>query len=147
METALARAARDREKLAVMLMDLDKFKNVNDTLGHDVGDVLLKAVGSRLTAAVRRMDTVARLGGDEFIVFLPEIEQFQDCRTIAAKLLSLFGNSFFLGDKSLLISTSIGAAVYPDDGQDMETLIKNADIAMYQAKEQGRNRVVMFGDH
>lgn len=145
MEKALARAARHRGKLAVMMMDLDKFKNVNDTLGHAVGDLLLKAVGDRLSAGMRRMDTIARLGGDEFLILLPELENVQDCRAIAAKILSLFESAFFLGDRSLVISTSMGTAVYPDDGEDMDTLLKNADIAMYRAKEQGRNRMVMFG--
>ena len=144
MEKALARAARHRGKLAVMMMDLDKFKNVNDTLGHAVGDLLLKAVGDRLSAGMRRMDTIARLGGDEFLILLPELEHVQDCRVIAAKILSLFESAFFLGDRSLVISTSMGTAVYPDDGEDMDTLLKNADIAMYRAKEQGRNRMVMF---
>ena len=146
MEIALSRAARHKEKFAVMLMDLDKFKNVNDTLGHAVGDMMLKAVSARLTSAVRRMDTVARLGGDEFVILLPELENIQDCRIIAAKLLSLFNDAFYLGEKSLLISTSIGAAVYPDDGEDIETILKYADIAMYRAKEQGRNRMVMYMD-
>jgi len=146
LETALSRAARHRDKVAVMLLDLDKFKNVNDTLGHAVGDMLLKAVSARLAAAVRRMDAVSRLGGDEFVVLLPELENVQDCRIIAAKLLSLFDNAFFLGEKNLVISTSIGVAVYPDDGEDRETLLKHADIAMYRAKEQGRNRMVMFGE-
>ncbi len=146
MEKALARAARHRGKLAVMMMDLDKFKNVNDTLGHPVGDLLLKAVGNRLNAAMRRMDTIARLGGDEFLILLPELEHVQDCRVIAAKILSLFESAFFLGERSLVISTSIGTAVYPEDGQDMDTLVKHADIAMYRAKEQGRNRMVMYMD-
>ncbi len=146
LEKALARADRHRGRLAVMMMDLDKFKNVNDTLGHAVGDLLLKAVSNRLGAAMRRMDTVARLGGDEFIILLPELEHVEDCRVIAAKILSLFESAFFLGERSLVISTSIGTAVYPEDGQDMDSLLKHADIAMYRAKERGRNRMVMYMD-
>jgi len=122
-----------------MLLDLDHFKDVNDTLGHRVGDQLLQAVGERLTSLLRQSDTVARMGGDEFMVILPEIGRGEDATRIAQKILEAFRRPFVFDGHELHITTSIGIALYPDDGEDVDTLMKNADIAMYRAKEQGRD--------
>lgn len=135
----LAHAQRNRQKLAVMLLDLDHFKNVNDTLGHSVGDQLLQVVGERLTSLLRKSDTVARMGGDEFMLLFPEMAQMEDAARIAQKILEIFRKPFVFEGHELHISTSIGIALCPDDGEDIDTLVKNADIAMYRAKEQGRN--------
>ncbi len=136
---ALARAHRSRQSLAVMLLDLDNFKDVNDTLGHSVGDKLLRAVGDRLTSLLRKSDTVARMGGDEFLLLLPEIGGGEDAAKVAQKALEAFRTPFMFDGHELDITTSIGVAIYPEDGGDGDTLIKNADIAMYRAKDQGRD--------
>jgi diguanylate cyclase (GGDEF)-like protein/PAS domain S-box-containing protein len=135
----LAHAQRNRQKLAVMLLDLDHFKNVNDTLGHSVGDQLLQVVGERLTSLLRKSDTVARMGGDEFMLLFPEMAQMEDAARIAQKMLEAFRKPFVFEGHELHITTSIGIALCPDNGEDIDTLVKNADIAMYRAKEQGRN--------
>ncbi|MGA9349937.1 MAG: diguanylate cyclase, partial [Anaerolineae bacterium] len=137
----LARAYRNRQKLAVMLLDLDYFKDVNDTLGHTVGDRLLQVVGKRLISLVRKSDTVARMGGDEFMLLslFPGIRGEEDAARIAERILEVFRRPFVLDGHEIRITTSIGIAIYPDDGQDTDTLMKNADIAMYRAKERGRD--------
>ena len=136
---ALAHAQRNQQKLAVMLLDLDNFKEVNDTLGHDVGDQLLQVVSERLTSLLRKGDTAARMGGDEFMLLLPEITQVEDAAEVAAKILEALREPYVFDDHELHISTSIGVALYPDAGEDGDTLMKNADIAMYRAKDQGRD--------
>jgi diguanylate cyclase (GGDEF)-like protein/PAS domain S-box-containing protein len=139
LNLALAQAFRRQKKLAVMLLDLDHFKDVNDKLGHHEGDQLLQAVGRRLARLVRKSDTLARMGGDEFLLLLPEIDRVADAITLARKLIEAFGKPFSVGNHKLQITTSIGVALYPTDGEDVNTLMKNADIAMYSAKQQGRN--------
>jgi diguanylate cyclase (GGDEF)-like protein/PAS domain S-box-containing protein len=139
LNRAMVQAHRNQRKLAVMLLDLDHFKDVNDTLGHGVGDQLLSSVGKRLTELLRKEDTVSRMGGDEFFLLLPEIDGVQDAATIAQKVLKAFQKPFVLDDHELNITTSIGVAIYPDDGADVKTLLKHADIALYQAKQKGRN--------
>jgi diguanylate cyclase (GGDEF)-like protein/PAS domain S-box-containing protein len=136
---ALVQARRSQKKLAVMLLDLDYFKNVNDTLGHGVGDQLLSAVGHRLQGLLRRGDTVARIGGDEFLLLLPEMLQVEYATTLAQKVLQAFREPFACDGHELHITTSIGIAIFPDDDGDADTLIKNADIAMYRAKNKGRD--------
>jgi diguanylate cyclase (GGDEF)-like protein len=138
---ALAQAQRHQQKLCVMLLDLDYFKDVNDTLGHSVGDKLLRIVGERLTALLRTSDTVARMGGDEFLLLLTEIARVNNVTTIAQKILEAFRKPFVIeiDDHELMITTSIGIAIFPDDGDDADVLLKNVDIAMYRAKEKGRN--------
>jgi diguanylate cyclase (GGDEF)-like protein len=123
----------------VMLLDLDQFKDVNDTLGHSVGDKLLQAVGSRLTSLLRKSDTAARMGGDEFMLILPEIARWEDATKIAQKILGAIRKPFEFDGHKIHITTSIGIATYPTDGKDTETLMRSADIAMYRAKEQGRD--------
>jgi diguanylate cyclase (GGDEF)-like protein/PAS domain S-box-containing protein len=136
---ALNHARRFHTNLAVMLLDLDYFKDVNDTLGHTMGDQLLHAVGVRLRELLRKGDTVARSGGDEFLLLLPEMTQVEYANTIAKKILQAFRKPFIFDGHQLHITTSIGFAIYPEDGNDVDTLVKNADIAMYRAKQKGRD--------
>ena len=136
---ALAHAQRYEQKLAVMLIDLDRFKEVNDSLGHSMGDRLLQAVGHTLTHLLRKEDTVARMGGDEFLLLLPEIVNVEDADTIAQKILKLFRTPCTIEGHELHITASIGISIYPNDGEDADTLMKRADIAMYRAKDLGRN--------
>ena len=139
LTVALAHAHRYQQRLAVMLLDLDRFKDVNDTLGHDVGDQLLQAVGDRLTSLLRKSDTAARWGGDEFWLLLPEMARVEDSAKVAQRVMEAVREPLVLDGHELHITTSIGIAIYPDDGEDADTLMKNADIAMYRAKELGRN--------
>jgi diguanylate cyclase (GGDEF)-like protein len=135
----LALSRRTGNNLAVLMLDLDRFKVINDTMGHDVGDQLLKAVAERLTGVTRKSDTIARLGGDEFVVVLPQIPSPNDAAKLAERTLHVFQEPFIFDGHQLKITTSIGIAVYPDDGKEIEILLKNADNAMYRAKEQGRD--------
>ncbi len=141
---ALANAARRKKEIAVLMLDLDRFKKVNDTLGHSVGDRLLKAVAERLPGLLRRSDTIARLGGDEFMVLLPEISNPGSAGRVARRILRAFKQPFDLKDRKIPITASIGIASYPRDGEDVESLTKNADIAMYSAKEGGRNTYKLY---
>ncbi|MBI4938777.1 MAG: CHASE domain-containing protein [Nitrosomonadales bacterium] len=141
---AITQAKRDRACMALMFLDLDKFKPVNDTHGHNVGDLLLIEVAKRLQECVRGSDTVARIGGDEFVVLLPHLEAGRDALPVAEKMLHSLRQPFAVASLSLHISSSIGIAVYPDHGSDGEQLMKNADAAMYLAKEDGHNIAVFF---
>ncbi len=140
---ALSEAARRQETLAVMFVDLDHFKNINDTLGHAVGDQLLMALAERMQSAVRHQDTVARLGGDEFILLLPDTSSKGAAR-VAQKLLFSVSQPVQIGLHELAVTPSVGIAQYPRDGEDLETLTKHADIAMYRAKASGRNSFQFF---
>jgi diguanylate cyclase (GGDEF)-like protein/PAS domain S-box-containing protein len=140
---AINLAHRSREHLAVMFLDLDHFKNINDTLGHTVGDQLLLEVAKRVKSVLREEDTVARLGGDEFIFILPRTDE-HGAAQVAGKLLEAFSESFQTERHELLTTCSIGIAIYPEDGHDMETLSKNADVAMYRVKQAGRNDFRFF---
>jgi diguanylate cyclase (GGDEF)-like protein/PAS domain S-box-containing protein len=141
---ALATAKRDKTRMAMMYVDLDDFKPVNDRLGHNVGDMLLKAAAMRMQDCVRASDTVARIGGDEFVVLLPAIENEHDAVMVAEKVRSVLCQPFSLGGHGILVSSSIGIAVYPDDCSDEKSLLNNADAAMYYAKKCGRNTVRLF---
>jgi diguanylate cyclase (GGDEF)-like protein len=136
---AFARARRHRHKVAVVMLDLDRFKEVNDWLGHSVGDQLLQAVGQRLVALLRESDTVSRMGGDEFLLLLPEMERIEYAANAAERILHAVREPFVFEQQTVRITTSIGVAIYPDDGKDGETLVKKADIAMYRAKDLGRD--------
>jgi diguanylate cyclase (GGDEF)-like protein len=136
---ALALPRRTHNRLAVLMLDLDRFKAVNDSMGHDVGDKLLKAVGKRLKVTMRKSDTVARIGGDEFVVLLPQIPHAEEAAKFAQRILDAFREPFVFNGYRLHITTSIGIAVCPEGGKDIESLLKSADIAMYWAKEQGRD--------
>ncbi len=144
LSQTLAYAQRHVRTVAVLYLDLDRFKVINDTLGHGVGDEVLKAVAERLARAVRASDTVARPGGDEFIIVLSDVADERDVRTVAEKIVHIFENPFIVGDNEFFISTSLGISVYPQDGTDVDTLIKNADAAMYQAKDRGRNTINFY---
>jgi diguanylate cyclase (GGDEF)-like protein/PAS domain S-box-containing protein len=139
LEHATSRAERYGNRLALLFIDLDRFKTINDSLGHSVGDALLQAVAGRMQALVRDEDTLARLGGDEFVVFLEDIEDGLDAANVAEKIIHALEKVLHIGDYPLHVSASIGVSLYPDDGTDAETLMKHADAAMYKAKEGGRN--------
>jgi len=141
---AISLARRHSSKCAVLLVDLDHFKNTNNSLGHVMGDKLLQSVGERLLFCVRDSDTVSRQGGDEFVVLLPEVTQAKDAALCAKKILTMLKAPHLIGHHALGVGASIGISIYPDDGADPETLIKNADTAMYQAKEHGRNHYEFF---
>jgi len=145
LNMAIARAKRGGKKIAVMMLDLDKFKNINDRFGHEAGDILLKAVAGRLQDALRKSDTIARMGGDEFMIIVPEMEKTVDVAAVAEKVLNLFHAPFACNSFSLLSSTSIGVAIYPEDGHDGEALIRCADIAMYNVKANGGNNFCIYG--
>jgi diguanylate cyclase (GGDEF)-like protein/PAS domain S-box-containing protein len=134
----LALSRRSGNRLAVLMLDLDKFKAINDTMGHGVGDQLLKAVAERLTSVTRKSDTIARIGGDEFVLVLPQVSTPSDAARLAQRILDVFREPLVFDGHQLNITTSIGIAVYPEDGKEIEILLKNADTAMYRAKEQGR---------
>jgi diguanylate cyclase (GGDEF)-like protein/PAS domain S-box-containing protein len=141
---ALSQAQRQRREVGILFLDLDHFKVINDSLGHSVGDQLLQAVALRLQSCVRDSDTVARLGGDEFTILLPMLNSGDDALKIARKILDAIRQPFHIHGQPHEITTSIGISVYPPDGADAETLIKNADTAMYQAKEKGRDNCQLF---
>jgi diguanylate cyclase (GGDEF)-like protein/PAS domain S-box-containing protein len=141
---ALAQAHRYRHRLAVVFLDLDRMKGVNDTLGHAAGDELLKGVSDRLAAAVREGDTVARLGGDEFVLLLPGIHYTEDVAKVSHKLEEALRKPFRIQGRDVRMTASGGIGLYPEDGEDAETLVKNADTAMYRAKERGRDNYQLF---
>jgi diguanylate cyclase (GGDEF)-like protein/PAS domain S-box-containing protein len=144
LQQAIAAAQRNKAHLALMFIDLDKFKPVNDTYGHGVGDLLLKDVALRIQNCLRESDTAARIGGDEFVILLPTIGTQQDASKVGEKILHALNQPFELVGHNLQISSSIGVAVYPKHGVDEKLLVKSADIAMYHAKKNGRNNVKMF---
>jgi len=144
LKHALARAKRKKSRLAVMFLDLDRFKLINDTMGHSLGDQLLHDVAERIRQTLREGDTVARQGGDEFLVLLPEIKDELEAALVAERILGLFTQPIILESNEIYISTSIGISLYPNDASDLETLVKQADTAMYYAKEKGRNNCQFF---
>jgi diguanylate cyclase (GGDEF)-like protein/PAS domain S-box-containing protein len=139
LEQALAISQRNHSKTSVIFMDLDHFKEINDSLGHHVGDMLLQQVAERIRGALREVDTVSRLGGDEFVMVLPELRHTEDATTIAQKLISALDEDFFISGDKLRISPSLGISIYPDHASDASALIRIADKAMYHAKQAGRN--------
>ncbi|MGE3571724.1 MAG: EAL domain-containing protein [Burkholderiales bacterium] len=141
---ALALSQRNRKQTAVMFVDLDRFKAINDSLGHTVGDAVLKEVASRLVKQLRVGDTVCRIGGDEFVVVLPESKRSTDAANVAAKILETLSQPVQVADRELAVTPSIGIAVFPEDGRDAAMLIRNADAAMYHAKESGRANYQFF---
>jgi diguanylate cyclase (GGDEF)-like protein len=141
---AIALAARHKKSVAVLFLDLDGFKHINDSLGHPLGDKLLQSVANRLGDCVRGSDTVSRQGGDEFVVLLSEVEESEDAAITARRMLQAVALPHSIEQHDLYVTTSIGVSVYPEDGLDAHTLIKNADTAMYQAKENGRQSFQFF---
>jgi len=144
LEMAIARAKRGGKQIAVMMLDLDKFKNINDRHGHEAGDILLKSVADRLQGVLRRSDTVARMGGDEFIIIIPEMDKTSDISVVAGKILTVFHAPFECNGLTFRSSTSIGVAMYPEDGNNGEALTRCADIAMYAAKAKGGNNFCVY---
>ena len=144
LRQAIAAAQRNKSRMALMFIDLDRFKPVNDTYGHGVGDLLLKDVATRIQSCLRESDTAARLGGDEFVVLLPAIESQKDASRVGEKILLALNQPFLLAGHTLEISGSIGIAVFPEHGKVEKLLVKSADIAMYHAKKNGRNNVKMY---
>jgi diguanylate cyclase (GGDEF)-like protein/PAS domain S-box-containing protein len=143
---AAALAHRNKVRLAVISLDLDKFKSINDTLGHEAGDQVLKTVATRLTGLIRASDTLARIGGDEFVLVMLENKRREDATIIAKRILDSFAEPFLIDGHQLHLSTSIGIAIYLEDGLEMETLIKKSDAAMYYSKGHGRNQFKFFSD-
>ena len=147
LSLAITQAKREEEMLAVMFLDLDRFKNINDSLGHVIGDELLQQVSTRLKSCVREGDTLARFGGDEFTLLLPKITKGQeDIRKIAEKINDVLRDPFTIDDNELYVSASIGISIYPRDGTNMDNLIKHADIAMYHVKDKGKNGYQFYSD-
>jgi diguanylate cyclase (GGDEF)-like protein len=136
---AISKARRDKESIAVLFLDLDGFKSINDTLGHDVGDALLREAAKRIVACVRDSDTVARMGGDEFTIILGNVQTPNSIDRVANKIVESIASPFILNGKCCLVSVSIGIALYPDNGETSDQLIKIADAAMYMAKHSGKN--------
>ncbi len=144
LSQAVAQANRYKRIVAVMLLDLDGFKEINDTLGHNSGDLLLQAVAKRLISYLRKVDTVSRFGGDEFAFIISEIISVQGAERVASKILASFSHPFMINGRELNIRASLGVSLYPDHGDNVEDLVKNADIALYHAKDQGRNNYQFF---
>jgi diguanylate cyclase (GGDEF)-like protein/PAS domain S-box-containing protein len=147
LKVAIAHASRNNLPLGVLFIDLDDFKDVNDSQGHYFGDLMLKQVAKRLTACCREEDTVARLGGDEFLLLAQYIrEEEPAAASLAERIIESFKKPFTLGDKQIFVNASIGVTIFPDDGSDIETLVKNADVAMYRANDHGKNQFRLFTD-
>jgi diguanylate cyclase (GGDEF)-like protein len=146
LSQAISQSQRHQRQLAVAFIDLDRFKQINDTLGHEAGDELLKEVASRLKGCLRDSDAVARLGGDEFVVLLTELVQEKYAAMVAQKIISIIAKPFVLLGQEFRVTASIGISIYPTDGLDEQTLTKNADIAMYQAKEDGKNQFQFYSE-
>lgn len=144
MEQAIAQARRYQKRVALLFLDLDNFKTINDSLGHGTGDELLQAVAQRLQASVREMDSVSRLGGDEFLIVVADVDSLAAVSTVARQVQEKLAHPFVLKGMQVVSSLSIGIALYPEDGEDFETLLKHADVAMYQAKSSGRNAFCFF---
>ncbi len=158
LKQAIAHADREKKLLGILFLDIDNFKQINDSIGHKAGDLLLKSVAERLVRDVRAMDSIAhlpadgsesmmaRLGGDEFTVLLTRIENIQDPGKVAGRILKLFSEPFIIGVHEVFVSVSVGIAVYPFDGKDLDTLLINADVAMYQAKNHGKNNFQYYSE-
>ena len=144
LQVAVAQAHRARERLGVLFVDIDGFKLINDSLGHGVGDRVLEKVAERLVSCVREGDTVARLGGDEFTLILPGLERALEVGPVAEKILHVLRRPIRVEGRELYVTASMGVSLYPDDGEDAPTLVKNADTAMYRAKEQGRDQCQLY---
>lgn len=143
---AIATAKRNKQKMSLIMLDLDKFKDINDTFGYDIGDEVLRTTARTIEKILRRSDTVARISGDAFMVMLPETKSREDSISVAEKILESFQEPLSCGTYTIHITPSIGITIFPEDGNDMKTLLKNTDIAMYRAKDRGRNQIVIFGN-
>jgi diguanylate cyclase (GGDEF)-like protein/PAS domain S-box-containing protein len=146
LDKGLSLAKRNHKSLATFFLDIDGFKKINDTLGHDVGDLLLQAVAQRLLSVVRVSDSVTRMGGDEFTIILSEVNHKEDASVVADKVLEVIRRPFFINEHTITITTSIGISLYPNNGQDIQTLMKQADIAMYVTKNSGKNNYHFYSE-
>ncbi len=144
MNVALDSAQRDKHKCALLVIDLDHFKNVNDSLGHSIGDNLLKESAGRLSGCIRGGDTLVRMGGDEFVVIMPKVETAREAQKVAEQIVQQFERPFTIIGKQYRVTASIGIAIYPEDGQNPHLVLRNADLAMYKAKDLGRNQYHFF---
>jgi diguanylate cyclase (GGDEF)-like protein len=144
MQQAIQRAKRNRHKVAVLMVDVDYFKRINDSLGHSAGDSLLDAIAKKLCSAVRQTDTVARMGGDEFVIVMPEFRDEKDAVRCAEAILQKVSTPTMLGNREVNVTVSVGLCIFPDCAHDSESLLKNADAALYEAKESGRNAFHVF---
>jgi diguanylate cyclase (GGDEF)-like protein/PAS domain S-box-containing protein len=144
LNMAMARAQRSRTSIAIMMFDLDKFKSINDNMGHEAGDTLLKGVAQRLGGTLRKSDTVARMGGDEFLLILPDITGMETVHIVAERIMNLFREPFIINNLDVSTTASIGVALYPEDGKEVEALVRNADMAMYHAKAEGGNKYFRY---
>ena len=144
LEQAMKNAHRNKQMLAVIVLDLDRFKNINETLGHLLGDKLLVGVSERLLGILNENETIARFGGDEFTLLLPQVNKVEEVTDHAQKIIELLMAPFKLNEHELHVTTSMGIAFYPDDGESSELLLKNAETAMYRAKDQGRNNYQLY---
>jgi diguanylate cyclase (GGDEF)-like protein len=148
LSLAIVHAHRNKRSMAILFLDLDGFKQINDTLGHDVGDTLLRMVADRLVAAVRQEDTVARLGGDEFVIALPELAHGDDVAELVSKVIQAMSQPYNIQGRDVNVTASVGVSIYPTHGEDVETLMKSADLALYEAKRSGKNdyRISAYAD-
>lgn len=146
LKLALSYAKRERKLLAVMFIDLDLFKEINDLYGHETGDIVLKKVSRQLVSCVRESDTVARMGGDEFVILLPIVDHIDDVKLVASKIVDAVAQPIKVAKTHLHVTCSIGIAIYPLHGKDEKLLVINADMAMYQAKKSGKNQAKFFED-
>lgn len=144
LKLALSYAKREKKMLAVMFIDLDLFKEINDLYGHETGDIVLKKVSRQLVSCVRESDTVARMGGDEFVILLPIIDDIEDVKLVASKIVEAVAQPIKVAKTHLHVTCSIGIAIYPQHGKDEKLLVINADMAMYQAKKSGKNQAKFF---
>ena len=144
MKIAIAHAARYSQRLALLFVDLDRFKLVNDSLGHEIGDKLLKVVAERMQSSVRKADTISRVGGDEFIILLSHIDSLEDAAQVARKINSALSQPYQIEEHELMLSASVGISIYPDSAKEANSLMRNADSSMYSAKEAGRNRYQFY---
>jgi diguanylate cyclase (GGDEF)-like protein len=145
LSLAIAHARRNKGTMAVMYLDLDGFKQINDTLGHDAGDALLCMVAARLLGAVRQEDTVARVGGDEFVIALPELSHAEDMAELVSKVIQVVSQPWSFQGRGARVTASVGVSIYPTHGEDVETLMKSADLALYEAKHSGKNAYRISG--
>jgi diguanylate cyclase (GGDEF)-like protein len=139
LEQAIIKSKRETTKVALFFLDLDHFKEINDTLGHDVGDAILVNVANRLKAVMREGDTISRLGGDEFTVIMQDLKHEEHAAVLAEKIIETFKEAIIIENNALYITTSIGISLFPKDASEMQSLVRLADIAMYKAKDSGRN--------
>jgi len=144
LDLSIASSRRNNKKFALIILDIDKFKKINDNYGHGIGDQLILYVGKKIESLLRKSDTIARFGGDEFLLLLPEIKDEQDAEKIAEKIFNTFQEKFMLGEKKLRVTVSMGIAIYPEHGENISTILKNADLALYEVKDMGRNNYKLY---